>query len=484
MWTLSTSGLGRILKNDRKKMSILKEILARSNKSRMVMATGAVLFASSSSLSASCFALENTVHFDPQHVLVDQVESNGTEYESDLGPSIIEFLKSGLSLLRNNPLKAMTIFLAVQSQGSRFSMPATSAAFAVTNTNQVRLYDVSDPNPVVPLMPMVITGVVTPCNATIVLSDITAGNLTSVGTGLAQKFDKGVWTSQGDGVGLLTNLLSNLRVSIAADYDKDFNLSVDVYDLSARTINRVQGVIQIMPTAGGTTTSQTLTVTNSAATTSTTPKVTTTKSLVITTTSSKTTPITDTTTLAGTDATSSTLSKSQDLTHSAVSSPVSPIPNSPTTPTTALTSASKTKALSITETSQIPLVGPSSEPPYAAIGGGLVGGVALLGGIAAVVAAKRGLICGGNKKSADEEAQDPEKALRNQYGKVQVASGNGYDPVVIPQTHANHTYGKVVVAEQLKSEYDAPQQPISGFSQYGSGPAEKSPYENVDAPLS
>jgi hypothetical protein len=377
--------LVRISKNDWKKMSILQKILAQLNICRIVTVFSAVLLTSASSLSAAYFELNSNVNLDSHEVLVNQMECNGLE--KDIAGTMYGFLKSGLSLVRKNPLKALTIFLAMQAQGSSFSVPGASAQFRVSNTNQTQFYDITNSNPMVALLPMVINGTVLPCNATIVLSDMNAGNLRSTGTGLSQEFDKGVWTSEGD-KGALSTMLSNLQLSIAGGYNRAFNLSVHVYSLSAPTTNKEQGTIQIMPggvTTTGTTTTQFSLATNptttvAQTTTSTTSSApTTSKNTAVTTTRSNTTQLVISTTSAVTSAVSSSLSNTQDSTESTVSSAVPQIPSTLTTSIRTLTSPSETHTLSPTETSQIPLVGPEGEPPYAIIGGVLGGSSCLHG---------------------------------------------------------------------------------------------------------
>jgi hypothetical protein len=466
-------------KNDRKNMFILKEILVWFNKYRVLAVFSAVLFTSAPSLSSACFELECDTSLDSQEVVV-----NDTEYESDLVGTAYGLLKSGLSLLRENPLKAMTLFLALQSQGSSLSMPGAYAQLQVSNINQTHMYDSRSSNQMVALLPMVINGTVNPCKATIILSDRNAGNLTATAaTGLSQEFDRGVWTSEGDVQGLST-MLSYLFLSIAGGYDRDFNLSVQVYDLPFPGVDRVRGTIRIwkaiaptVPAADGgepITTSPTI---SSAATTtvvaptpiSTTSRATTTsKNTAVTTVPSSTTPVVISTTPTGTDVVlSESVSTTQDATDLTVSSAAPQMPGTLTTSARVLTSLSETQISATSETMQVPAVDPEGEPPYALIGGVLGGGIACAGLIALVVAAKRGLLCAEDKKAIAGATPDPEKAVNEgRYAKVpihrsdRIEMSNGYGKLSpqegLPKPATKNHYATTVqIVENAKSVYSS-----------------------------
>jgi hypothetical protein len=408
-------------------MSILKEILAWFNTCRMVGVFGALLLISAASLSAACFELESDVNLDSKQVLVNQIRYNVSE--SDVVGTMYGFLKSGLLLLRENPLKALTIFLAMQGQGSLFSMPGASAQLLVSNINQTHVFDIRPPNPVLKLSPMGIAvllvvptvmfpmGIVTPCNATIVLSDMNAGNLRSTGTGLSQTFNQGVWNSHGDN-DVLSTMLSDLRLSIAADdegnkYDRPFKLSVEVYALALPGLGKARGTIQIMPSRVASTTN--------------TP---------VTTTLGNTTRVIISTTLSATGGGSvSSSSGSQSITDVTVDSEVPSI--SSIVSTSASNSPSKTNASSFSDTTEVPLVDPAGEP-LSYIIGGVAAGAVCLGSIAIVVAIKRGW-CGTRKKSTTVEnlqESPPDQHIQNKCGKL-VLEQEGYQkvPLAGPQSH-------------------------------------------------
>ena len=161
--------------------------------------------------------------------------------------------KSGLGAVHKTPLtlKALTIFLALQSYETSIKIPGATALL-VENINQTLPYQID--GPAVRLLPLRITSTFE-CNATIVLEDKNSGNITSPSSGIIHTFAFGVLTARQDPV-KLNFLLTNLFFTPFKGYRTTIYLYPTITEVGPggnQVGERAQGTIQLNPSLTNTT---------------------------------------------------------------------------------------------------------------------------------------------------------------------------------------------------------------------------------------
>jgi hypothetical protein len=215
-----------------------------------VIATSMILM-SCAALSASSVTLERTSHLLRDSAVIDQAvdtEVASTSYMGGVTRALRRCVKTGLKLVRNHPLKALTIFLSLQNNASSIRPPSASGFIVLARVNETRTYDSTNPNPELlgPIEVYNIGSDVPPiCNVTVTLLDLAAGTLTSSGTGITQKFVNGVWSASGN-ITKLDPFVDKLSVKITSGFNRSFSLYAELFDITAPT-KKIQGTVQVVP---------------------------------------------------------------------------------------------------------------------------------------------------------------------------------------------------------------------------------------------
>lgn len=344
--------------------------------------------------------------------LQDDVSSSIISYGTKAIQSLLGFFKPCDGALQKTPLilKAVISFLVLQN-GAK--------ALSVSNINQTLPYD----GQIVVFLPMRISTVL-PCNATLVIDDKNSGTLNSSVGALSSIFSDGVWTAQGD-PNILSSTLSNFGFFPVKGHRARVNIYSTITELGVGG-ERVQGIIQLNPSG-----------TNVFSTSVTRQSLT---SQDIKTTISKNIP-------SGTS-----LEDQSQSTESNVS-----------------IDQKTTTGLSRSSDASIPLVIPSSKPPYEIIGG-VVGAVFLTGIIAAaVVAVKRGW-CGLTRmKSSSDQPHN------NNLG-----NGDNYHKAPPPLNQSEY---QVVSDCAIKPEYEAINNPLGDGYQHVPVSKMRPQYDDVNKHL-
>ncbi len=393
--------------------------------------------------------------------------SESNFYETDVLGSFFLLAKSTVAAMRKHPLKALTLFLALQNNSSSMQMPCADAF--VTNLNRNFTYEVNGLP--VSVFPNITFMTAFRCNASIALSDINAGNLSSTGLRLPQSFVAGVWKAEGSAPDLV-NTIKNLYFRPAKDYAQRVELYTTIYDQF--NFEQIQGTMQIHPVAS--------TATSIVNTPVPTPKITTIDTLP-----ARSMTSTSKETQSGSGASPATVAattQASALTQAVSDSSTMVVGTSDQNETDSIARESVVTALTTSklvegttaggsERSTDSLVTPDKQPPYGIIGG-VVGGAALSCGlILAAVVYKRGLMNRAQKSTlsgvhnqelgiqpAVPVLAQQQQLSNGQYMNLPLAQNRppvAYD-VALPAVNGEYDF---ISQSMLKNEYDSPQSPLA-----------------------